>query len=76
MSSILQAFNDNFQYGEVHAMEDNSVFFRHDTDDSDPQEQWDNYCEVVEDLKKIGLELEDPCVEHDCINGTLKWLTP
>lgn len=48
------------------------VWLRYDTEDSDPKEQWDNYIEVVEVLRELGLVLVEPQVEHDCITGDVE----
>ncbi len=50
---------------------DGLPYFRYDTEDSDPKEQWDNYIDVVEDLREKGFMLMDPYTEHDCITGTI-----
>ena len=50
---------------------DGKPYFRFDTGDNDPDEAWDEYCIVREDLKDVGLTLEDPYVEHDCITGDI-----
>ena len=47
------------------------LWLRYDTEDSDPKEQWSNYIEVVETLKLIGYEFDEPQVEHDCITGDI-----
>jgi hypothetical protein len=41
-------------------------------DDSDPKEQWDEYCFLSERLSDLGVEFKDPYTEHDCISGTLQ----
>ena len=46
-------------------------WLRYDTDDSDSREQWDNYIEVLECMKKVGFILDDPQLEHDCISGDI-----
>ncbi len=47
------------------------IWLRYDTDDSDPKEQWDNFVEVQEGLRRFGLQLDEALVEHDCISGNL-----
>lgn len=46
-------------------------WLRFDIDDCGPKEQWDEYCDVLERLKRFGLSLEDSVVEHDCISGKI-----
>lgn len=62
---------DKIGYSETLSIVDGEIYFRWDTEDSDPKEQWDNYVEVSEDLRGIGYRLEDPYTEHDCITGNL-----
>lgn len=49
------------------------LWLRYDIDDCDPKEQWSEYCEVSEGLRRFGLELDDPLTEHDCISGGLRY---
>jgi hypothetical protein len=53
---------------------ESQAYLRYDTEDSDSKEQWDNYIMVVEELEAVGLYLDDPYVEHDCITGTILYL--
>jgi hypothetical protein len=55
-------------------MDDGKPWLRFDIDDCDPKEQWDEYCDVLDGLKRFGLTLEDAQVEHDCISGDLVYL--
>lgn len=66
----------DISYEEYVEPQGNFVYFRFDTDDNDPKEQWTEYCGVQDDLKSCGFILYDPCVEHDCISGDLHYLEP
>ena len=52
------------------------VYLRFDIDDSDPKEQWFEYTEIKESLKRVGLrfidEPDNVLVEHDCISGDIE----
>jgi len=54
--------------------EDGKPWLRFDIDDCGPHEQWDEYCDVQDGLKRFGLKLVDPLVEHDCISGDIVYL--
>lgn len=47
------------------------IIFRYDTGDCTPKENWDVYCDLVDDLSKAGLEIDEPHIEHDCISGNI-----
>ena len=50
---------------------DDHLWLRYDFYSCDPDEQWENYICLSDDLKRLGFVLNDPCVEHDCISGDL-----
>jgi len=50
---------------------DGGLWFRCDIEECAPKEQWTEYCELSDDLRKLGLRLDDPTIEHDCISGLL-----
>lgn len=70
LETVLESLRGTFLEGDVCIVE-NTLYCRHDTDDSDSEEQWDNYLDVQDQLKDIGYMLDDPQVEHDCISGDL-----
>jgi hypothetical protein len=55
----------------IYDSEEKESWLRFDIPDSDPKEQWDEYICVLEGLRKIGYDLHEPLVEHDCISGTI-----
>ncbi len=44
-------------------------YLREDFYSTDMSEANDNYYNIVEDLRSVGLEFSDPYIEHDCITG-------
>lgn len=73
-ASDLGKINELLKDSEFHdcvKVDGNTLWLRYDIDDCDPKEQWTEYCDVQERLRTFGLELGDPCVEHDCISGDL-----
>lgn len=50
----------------------NRWYLRYDTMDSTAKENFDVYCDIQEELRDYGFEIEDPYIEHDCITGFLK----
>ena len=71
ISEIKQKFKGTIFEGCLQ-VEAGLPWLRYDIDDCGPKEQWDEYIDVVNGLKELGLELVDPYVEHDCISGGLK----
>lgn len=70
LEMISESLRGTILEGEVCIVE-KALYCRHDTDDSDPKQQWDNYLDVQDQLKDIGYMLHDPQIEHDCISGDL-----
>jgi hypothetical protein len=48
------------------------VYFLFRTRDNDPREAWLEYCQIQERLGAVGLRIDNPCVEHDCVSGYLR----
>lgn len=46
-------------------------WLRWDIDECDSKEQSNEYYLLIDRLKEFGVILRDPCVEHDCISGSL-----
>jgi hypothetical protein len=74
ISFAKQCFKNSYLKDHI-IIDDGSIFLRYDTDDSDPDQQWDNYIDVVEELKKCGWKFIDACTEHDCISGAIEQIS-
>lgn len=48
---------------------DGSGYLRYDTEDNTIKENESTYFDIQEDLRALGLELDEVQVEHDCITG-------
>jgi len=48
-----------------------SPWVRYDFDSCDSREQQEIYYSLVDELKDVGLQFDDPQIEHDCISGNL-----
>ena len=51
---------------------DGVPYLRDDFYSVDMREAQDNYYIIVEMLETIGLEFDDPYIEHDCITGNIQ----
>jgi|DEB0MinimDraft_6_1074348.scaffolds.fasta_scaffold18164_1 hypothetical protein len=48
-------------------------WFRYDyAYELDPKEAWSEMCDVQDDLRELGWEIIDPCIEHDVLSGELQ----
>lgn len=48
------------------------LYFRRDHyEPENPKDTWDIYLDCQEELKELGLQIDDPCVEHDCVSGNV-----
>lgn len=74
LNALLAVVAGTIFEGHIEVDGEGEPWLRYDIDDSDSKEQWDEYCFISEQLKAAGLELDEPCVEHDCISGGLKFL--
>ena len=54
------------------SMVDGKTCISCDYDEVCPKLMWDNLCWLSDEMGQIGLEIDDPCVEHECISGFLK----
>ena len=52
-------------------VQNGNLYFRYDTEDRTPKENWDIYIDFQEMLRVKGYEIKDPVIEHDCISGDL-----
>lgn len=68
LDEVKDAFK-NTCYSDCFAIVENTVYFRYDTEDSNPKEQWDNFIMCRDDLVEKGYTLRDAQTEHDCITG-------
>lgn len=74
IDALRQRLEGTFLEGCVEVATDGTPWLRYDIDDCDPKDQWAEYCDVSDQLKSVGLVLEDPCIEHDCISGDVHWI--
>ncbi len=51
--------------------QEDQFYFRVDTDDNTVKENEEYYYDICERLEQLGWKLEETCIEHDCISGTL-----
>ena len=56
---------------EVMLLED-KPYLRYDFYSTTMDEAQDNYYDIVESLAEVGLEFEEPYIEHDCITGNIQ----
>lgn len=67
-------FKGSFLEGHLEEQVEGILYLRYDIDDCGPKEQWDEYIEVSDELARLGLMLDDPYLEHDCISGNVIYL--
>lgn len=57
-----------------------SIYFRYDYAEREDNDMDDEYSYVAGQLREAGYQLNDPCIEHDCISGVLEaiegWVDP
>lgn len=70
-NDIISTVTSNTPY-EVTVL-DGKPYLRYDFYSTVMNEAEDDYYIIVEELEKLGIEFDDPCIEHDCITGNLKW---
>jgi len=56
---------------EVTVVEDRP-YLRFDFYSTTQDEVQDYYYDIADDLSKVGLEFDDPYLEHDCISGHIQ----
>lgn len=66
-----EAIEDAWPTGYV-VVENGRPFYRYDTSDLTTQENGRTCAEIQERLRAIGWQIDDPCIEHDCISGPLR----
>ena len=53
-------------------IQNGDYYFQMYTEESTPKENWSTYCDVQDELRMYCYEIDDPCIEHDCISGYVK----
>lgn len=66
--SILNLINKTY-FNNHYQIDNQGVYLRYDTCDSDSRQQSANWDFVRDELEEYGLQLDDPLIEHDCISG-------
>lgn len=74
--SPLEKVQDRLKYTQYYncvSVEGDLVYFRLNTDDNDPKEQWEEFTDVCDDLQThLGLELTEFTYDHDTIWGYVR----
>ena len=50
---------------------DDNPWVGYDFDSCDSDKQWDYLCDISDQLREVGLQFNDPQLEHDCLSGNI-----